>query len=71
MHNNEWLSIWAVFGCSRLPTNELHIIVETNDLASSIRFDVTLGDLARFVIEKAMRISAPCDTSHVDPKECE
>ena len=42
---NEGFGVRAVFGSRGMPGNELHIIVDSDDLASSVSFDVALGDV--------------------------
>ena len=47
--------------------DELHIVVEAHYTATLTRFDILLADVARLIIEKAVRVATPSDTSHVDP----
>ena len=48
--------------------DKLNIVIDSNNLASRVGFDISLRDLSRFVIEKSVRISSPSYTPHVHPK---
>ena len=51
-----------------MSADEFNIVVVSDYLSTSVRFDVSLGDLPRLVIEEPMRVSSPGHTSHVNSK---
>ena len=58
------ISINVLWSCSY--RHKLNIIVDSQDLASSLRLDVLLGNVLRLIIEQTMRITWPSHTSHVN-----
>lgn len=46
--------------------DEFDVILHSQDFASSLGFDIFLGDVFRFIIKKAMWVARPCDAAHVD-----
>jgi len=51
MHNDQRLSLWAIFCSWGLSWNEFNIIVQADDLASCVWFDVSLCDLTGLVVK--------------------
>lgn len=52
-----WLASWQ----------KLNIVVDPNDFSGLDCLDVLLVDVARFIVEKTVRVAAPCHTAHVNP----
>jgi hypothetical protein len=46
--------------------NEFDVVTNSQNFTTSLSFDVFLGNILGFVIEKTMRVSRPGDASHVD-----
>jgi len=46
--------------------HKFNIITNSQNFTTSLSFDVFLGNILGFVIEKTMRVSRPGDTPHVD-----
>lgn len=65
MHNDEWFGFRAVLCRAGLATDELYIIVQTDDLSTRVGFDVSLGYLPRFVVEQTVRVTAPSHAAHI------
>ena len=51
-----------------MSTDELDIIVQADDLPTSVGLDVPLCDLAGLIVEETVGVSTPCHTPHVHSK---
>ena len=69
MNDNQRLRFGPILGCGGLSGNEFDIVVEADDFPPCVGFDVPLGNLTGFIIEKAMGVTAPGHTSHVNPRK--
>jgi len=69
MDDDQWLRFGAILGGRGLPGNEFDVVVQADDFTSCVGFYVSLGNLSGFVIEKAMRVTAPGHTPHVNPRK--
>jgi hypothetical protein len=65
--DNQWLRFGAILGSGGLSGNEFDIIVQADDFPTRVGFYVPLGNLTGFIIEEAMRVTAPGHTPHVNP----
>jgi len=64
--NNHWFSSFINifrFGSNR---NKLYIIIDSEYLSSSLSFNIFLCNILAFIIEQAMGVSTPSDTSHIN-----
>lgn len=52
----------------RLEGHKLDIVADSNNLPSSLSFDVLLCDILGLVVKEPMRIPRPGDTPHIDFK---
>lgn len=65
LYNNHWLSIWINFFWLCPYRYKLYIIIYSQYLSSSLCFNIFFCNIFRFVVKKPVRISGPCDASHV------
>jgi hypothetical protein len=46
--------------------HKLNIVIDSENFSASLSFDIFLGNILGFIVEKSVRVSGPCDTAHVD-----
>ena len=63
---DHWLSCFINILWLGSDRHEFNIVIDSENLASCLCFDVLLGDVLGLVIKETMGISGPSDAAHVD-----
>tara|TARA_B110001450_G_C17551111_1_gene452703 strand:- start:321 stop:806 length:486 start_codon:yes stop_codon:yes gene_type:complete len=65
-HYDHWLGCLIDILWLGSDGNELNVVVDSQNLATSLCFDVLLSNVLGLVIKETMGISGPSDAAHVD-----
>lgn len=66
LEGKQWLGIGLDQVNRHVGRNELDIVVEAHDFAGLQGFDVLLVNVAGLIIEEAVRVTGPGNTTHVN-----
>ena len=69
MEQKQWLSLLAEIGKGRVLAHEVDFVADADEFATAWCFQVGFRDILALIVEKAMRVSSPGDTPHVDTME--
>ena len=64
---DQWLGLLVQILGLLVHSDQLDIVVQSNDAAILDRLDVLFADETRLIIKESVRVSTPCHAPHIDP----